>query len=229
MKERVRELRAQGLSPKQIARELKVAPSVVAPLVRAVAAEGGTNEGESELVGCWMNVGWSVGLGVDPARGWADEAPDAETGGLVSVLVARKHGWDKVKVTGYLADVYCLGVKNTVGPDVLNERELRRFREFVFGEYQGWQEVPLELAQHLVLGSVEYAKGLGFEPREEFWPVAEQLGTWQGPSAITFGRDGKPFFVQGPDDEGIKVVRILQRTLSDDQFDYVLTDPSPAS
>ncbi|RVX47746.1 hypothetical protein EDD27_10695 [Nonomuraea polychroma] len=220
LKKQVRELRAQGRSPKEIARALKVPPSVVAPLVREIAAET-TETGEPEVVGCWINVGWSAGLGVDPARGWADEAPEAGTEGLVSVLVARRHTWDRVTVCGYLADVFCLGVKSAMGPDVMDDRELRRFREFFFGEYAGWQEVPIELARHLVYGSVDYARTLGFEPHEDFGPASDALGKWEGGSSITFGRDGKPFYMEGPDDDAAKVLRILRRTLSDDDFDFV--------
>ena len=115
LKERVRELRAEGRSPKEIARALKVPPSAVAPLVRAIAAEGAGGDGrEGELVGCWMSVGWSNGLGVDPGRGWVDEAPESD-GGMVSVLVARRQTWDRMAVVGCLADVYCTGIKNIIG------------------------------------------------------------------------------------------------------------------
>ncbi|MEV3977431.1 helix-turn-helix domain-containing protein [Nonomuraea sp. NPDC049758] len=228
LKDQVRELRAQGRSPKEIARALKVSPSVVAPLVRAIAAENVTSA-EPEVVGCWMNVGWSAGLGVDPSKGWVDEAPESGAGGMVCVLVARRHTWDRMTVCGYLADVHCLGLKNTIGPDVLDERDLRRFREYFFGEYAGYQEVPIELAQHLVFGSIDYARTLGFEPHEDFSPVSDLLGKWEGGSAITFGRDGKPFYTPGPHDDPGKVLRILRRTLTDDQFDYFIEDPSPAS
>ncbi|MEU5860914.1 MULTISPECIES: helix-turn-helix domain-containing protein [unclassified Nonomuraea] len=228
LKDQVRELRAQGRSPKEIARALKVSPSVVAPLVRAIAAENVTT-GEAEVVGCWTNVGWSAGLGVDPSKGWTDEAPESGAGGMVCVLVARRHTWDRMTVCGYLADVYCLGVKNTIGPDVLDDRDLRRFREYFFGEYAGYQEVPIELAQNLVFGSMDYARTLGFEPHEDFSPVSDLLGKWEGGSAITFGREGKPFYVPGPHDDPGKVLRILRRTLTDDQFDYFIEDQSPAS
>ncbi|MEU4571633.1 helix-turn-helix domain-containing protein [Nonomuraea sp. ATR24] len=226
LKDRVRELRAEGRSPKEIARALGVSPSVVAPLVREIAAEGAGSGGEAELIGCWTNAGWSDGLGVDPARGWTDDEPGTG-GGMVSVLVARRHGWDKMTVGGFLADVYCLGIKYVAGPDVLSERDLRRFRDYFFSDYKSWQEVPLELAQTLVFGSEQYARTLGFEPHEDFASVSPLLGTWEGPSAITFGRDGRPFYQPGPVDDPGKVVRVLRRTLSDDEFDYV-TDKSPA-
>ncbi|MER6942855.1 helix-turn-helix domain-containing protein [Nonomuraea sp. NPDC000554] len=220
LKNRVRELRAQGGSPKEIARALGVSPSAVAPLVREIAAEGGSTAREPVVVGCWVNVGWSVGLGVDPARGWVDENPSGP-GGMVSVLLARRHTWDKMTVCGYLADVYCLGVKNTIGPDVLDERQLRAFRDYFFGDYAGWQEAPIELARDIVFGSADYAQTLGFEPHEDFPPVSDLLGKWEGDSAITFGRDGRPFFVAGPNDDPGKVIRILQRKLDPSEFDYV--------
>ncbi|MBF8194156.1 helix-turn-helix domain-containing protein [Nonomuraea sp. K274] len=219
MQNKVRELRLQGRSPKEIARALKVSPSVVAPLVRAIAAES-TGTAEPEVVGCWVNVGWSAGLGVDPARGWVDEQPGTAEG-MVSVLVARRHTWDRMTLCGYLVDAYCLGVKNAVGPEVCDDRELRRYREYFFGEYAGWQEVPIELARHLVFGSIDYARKLGFEPHEDFAPAADALGKWEGDAAITFGRDGKPFYMEGPYDDAAKVLRTLRRSLADDEFDYV--------
>ncbi|MEV4077364.1 helix-turn-helix domain-containing protein [Nonomuraea fuscirosea] len=227
LKDQVRELRRQGKSPKEIARALKVSPSVVAPLVRAVAAEaaGAAESGdpaEAEVVGCWINAGWSEGLGFDRSTGWVDDAPDSGAGGAVSVLVARRHTWDRLSVCGYLADVHCLGVKNVIGPDVLNDRDLVRFREYFFGEYTGWQEVPIELVRQLVYGSIDYARTLGFEPDEGFTLGSELLGKWEGGSTITFGRDGKPFYREGPQDDGAKVVRMLRRRLADDEFGYVL-------
>lgn len=134
--EKVRELRGQGRSPKQIARALGMAPAAVAPYVRAVAEQADTDVKEPELAGCWINVGWSEGLGVPGRDGWADEVDDGQpTGGTVSVVVARRHGWDKLSVCGYLVDVYCLGVKNVMGPDVMNEVELRSFLAKFFRIY----------------------------------------------------------------------------------------------
>src|SRR5262249_40883301 len=103
--DRVRQLRGEGKSPKQIARLLGMAPSAVPPRVRAVAAQRPTAP-QPQVVGCWVNRGWSLGLSVDPARCWTDEAPSSQenAGGLVSVLLARRHRWDKVLICGYLTD-----------------------------------------------------------------------------------------------------------------------------
>ncbi|MCM3882901.1 helix-turn-helix domain-containing protein [Frankia sp. R82] len=258
LRDRVAALRGEGKSPKQIARILGVAPSVVAPLVRAAAAQARAAAGEPALVGCWINAGWSRGLTVDPARGWVDAALaggdasggsdilaggdasddgdgaedvvepivlDARNslGGLVTVLVARAHRWGSVSVCGYLADVYCLGVKNAMGPDVMMDVELPGFREQYFAaQSNGWQDAPLGLAADLVFGSVEYARGLGFEPHPDLAAAAGHLGSWAGPSAITFGKDGRPFYVSGPYDDPRRVMRTLQSASTDAQPGFVL-------
>ena len=186
---RVRELRAQGKSPKEIARTLGIAPAKVAPLVRAIAAADEEQEsGPGELIGCWVNSGWSVGLGVDPARGWVDAAPDAQdTAGMITVMVVRRQGWNKVSLCGFLVDAYCMGVKNVLGPDIMDDAEMRKSREYVFSDYVGWQEAPLELARELIFGGIEYARTLGFEPHEDFEKAAGHLGEQPG-SPITFSR-----------------------------------------
>lgn len=221
----VRRLRGEGRSPKEIARAIGVSPSVVAPLVRAVAGEHRATTGSPDVVGCWVNNGWSQGLTVDESRGWVDERPSEDgTGGLVSVLVARRHRFDKVSVCGYLADVYCLGVKNVLGPDIMDDLALHRFLPTYYGAYPyGWQEASIELAQHIVFGAVEYARGLGFEPHAGFPQAADHLGAWDSQPAITFGMDGKPHYISGPHDNPRKVVKTLERTVGPSpNFHYVV-------
>ena len=74
-----------------------------------------------------------------------------------------------------------------------------------YGAFAGYDEpgvsAPLELAQHLVFGAVEFARGLGFEPHRDFATVADHLGTWSGPCPIQFGYNGSPFYIQGPYDD----------------------------
>ena len=219
--ERVRQLRTQGRAPKQIARILGLAPSVVAPLIRAVAADHRDDVALPAVVGCWVNQGWSVGLGVAPGYDWPDERTgDPTTAGLVCVLLARRHRFDKVKVCGYLVDVYCLGVKNTVGPQILDEFELRHFTPTYFAAYDGWQAADVELARHLVFGAVDHARTLGFDPHDDFSGTADLLGAWTGPSVITFGENGRPTYVSGPYDDPRRIISTLARTVGTDEFEF---------
>ena len=129
-----------------------------------------------------------------------------------------------MSVCGYLVDVYCLGVKDALGPDVMNDRDLPAFlRMFfsAFGDATAPIEAPLDLARHLVWGAVDHARRLGFEPHPDFAPVSGHLGTWAEASAITFGRDGVPYYVSGPHDNPRTVITTLTRTVGEGNFHYL--------
>jgi hypothetical protein len=224
--ERIRVLRENGGAPKEIARALGMRPAEVTRIIRALAAEGAANGAEPAVVGCWANHGWSAGLTVAPHPEWPDTARDDASGsGLVLVAVARRHRPRRVRVCGYLVDVYCLGVKDVLGPEIVKDEDLPAFLDRFFSAVQHGEpplEVPLELARHLVYGGVDYARTLGFEPHPEFADAAGVLGEWQGPSAITFGSEGMPLYISGPYDNPRAVMRTLSRTVGDGNFHYMV-------
>ena len=228
---RARELRAANRSPKEIARALGVRPSAVAPLMRVIAQEEAAAEPESAVVGCWVSPNWSAGITVRGHEEWpARNATDNGYGGLVGVIVARRHRSRRVSVCGYLVDVYCLGVKNALGPDVMNDRDLPSFVEMFFRPFEeagGPVEAPLELARHLVWGAAGYAHSLGFSPHPDFQPASGHLGMWQESSDITFGRDGVPFYIQGPYDNLAAVTRTLTQSVGAGNFHFATPVATP--
>jgi hypothetical protein len=219
--ERVRALREQGRTPKQVARILGISQAEVGELVRAVASTA--REDQAALAGCWISPGWSTGLAISGDPGWPEgENTSWGSDGLISVLVARRHRYGRVSVCGYLVDAYCLGVKNALGPEVMDDRELRAFLPRYFSSYDASPlQAPIELAREVVFGSVEYARGLGFEPHRDFAAAAGHLGEWTGPSVITFGRDGRPVYVTGPHDNTRSIIRTLKRNVGSGNFDVV--------
>jgi hypothetical protein len=222
---RVRALRAGGSSPKAIARALGVPSAEAARLVRAVAAQDEVGAPEAPVAACWISPGWSLGLAVDGHPEWADvDEPDEETAGLASVLLARQERrYGKLRYCGYMVDTYCLGVKNALGPESIDERGLAEFAAEYFASYdEDPLAVPVELARQLVFGAVDYARGLGFEPHPDFAAAADILGPWTGPSAITFGRDGKPFYNQGPYDDTATIMRTLDRTAGKGNYHFYI-------
>lgn len=227
--DRVRALRVAGRSPKDIARAIGLRPSEVAPIVRALARETAAAETEPAVVGSWVSHGWSAGLTVDGHPEWPDHPRDLGEKGLACVAVARRHRPQRVSVCGYLVDVYCLGVKNALGPKIMNERDLPAYLDMFFAAIQQGEpplEVSLDLARHLVWGAVDYARALGFEPHRDFRPAAGHLGEWQETSAITFGQDGMPLYVSGPHDNPGAVMRTLRRTVGEGNFHF-LTHVTP--
>jgi hypothetical protein len=225
LRERVRTLRSQGCSPKEIARTLRLPPATVAPLVRAIAAEEKPDAPEPVIAGCWVSPGWASGLTVHGHPEWPGISGPGDPGssGLVTVLVAPDRGGSKVSACGYLVDVYCLGVKNVFGPHTLDRRKLPEFAHRYFRAYDAPPlAAPVELARHLVFGAIAYARDLGFEPAPGFEACAGHLGPWQGPSAIGFGLDGKPFFVEGPYDDATGAMMTLERSTGHGNFDFLV-------
>jgi hypothetical protein len=177
---------------------------------------------EPAVVGCWVSEGWSAGLTVAGDQDWPDRPREDGEVGMAQVAVARRHKPRRVSVCGYLVDTYCLGVKNALGPETMNERDLPGFLAMFFRAMQPDSpaiDAPLELARHLVWGAVDYARELGFEPHPDFAATADHLGRWDESSAITFGRDGRPFFVQGPHDHPRTVIRTLTGSVGEGNFD----------
>ena len=82
-------------------------------------------------------------------------------------------------------------------------------------------QVPVELGRQIVYGAIGYARELGFEPHADFRRAAGYLGAWDGECELTFGRDGKPMYISGPDDDGDRIIRKLHRSLGDGNYDFV--------
>jgi hypothetical protein len=214
-------MRAAGAPPKAIARALGVRPAVIAPLVRQAAAEAPTTPTEqAALVGSWITPAWSRELLVQWRDGWhdVDLGPDGPAG-IVLVLIARAGRHDRVSVCGYLVDTFCLGVKNTIGPERIRRRDLPSFVRTYFMAFPAPAlRAPIDLAQHLVHGAVAFAAGLGFDPHPDFGAVHRHLGELSEPCAITFGRQGRPLYVVGPNDDAIAVMETLRAAVGSDGF-----------
>src|SRR4051794_6211422 len=109
----IAKLRAEGLTPKVIAKRLGMRPAEVTVAIQRLAAAAPPPE--PAFVAAWVSAHWTTGLGFEGAAAdWkkydvADhEHPGA--GGLVQVLFVREGRHGHVVVAGFLCDVWCLGV-----------------------------------------------------------------------------------------------------------------------
>lgn len=214
---RTRPLRAHGYSARQIAKVLDLPRVIAAAFVRQPALAGARALAAGEVRACWVSAGWSAGLLVDERFRWPERSDAVtDTPGLAAVLVARSAGRDTVSACGYLVDLYCRGVKDVIGPRVLNDQQHAQFtRTFFAGYRQPPIAAPIELAQQLVLGSARFARALGFEAAPGFDAVRGHLGDWSGIRAITFGRHARPEYIQGPYDDAAQEPCTLRRDASD--------------
>ncbi len=150
--------------------------------------------------------------------------------GLVEVLIARKQPDDNICFGVYLIDVYCLGLKNTfANADFSRSRYLSEIRNKVFRAGKP-VECSIELAQQMIYQSIEYAEQFGFEPQKDFM-LSQYLLTPRGeleePYDLTFGKDGKPFFIAGPHDNVARIMKQLEKTAGTGNYHYLTTIGPP--
>ena len=147
-----------------------------------------------------------------------------ETSGLVEVLVARQQPDGDICFGVYLIDIYCLGLKNTfANAGFSHSRYLNDVRNKVFRAGKP-VECPVELAHQMIYQSIEYAEQFGFEPEKDFMLSQYLLaprGELEEPYQLTFGKDGKPLFISGPNDNVARILRQLDKTAGPGNYHYI--------
>ncbi len=150
---------------------------------------------------------------------WEKEQP-----GLVEILVARKQPDGDICFGFYLVDKLCLGLKNTLAHAGVPLASYRReIRDRVFRGSKA-KDCPVELAHQMIYASIEYAEQFGFQPERDFalnQYILEPRGELEESYKITFGRDGKPFFIAGPNDNIARILRQLEKTAGAGNFDFI--------
>ncbi|MCG2770130.1 MAG: hypothetical protein L6435_17420 [Anaerolineae bacterium] len=157
------------------------------------------------IEGCWVQRDW-------------------DKGGLAVVVIARSQPDGNIVFGNYLVDYYCLGLKNTfcnadIPPREFHHRYLARF----FREAAPFSISPA-LAHEIIYGGIEYAAQFGFRPHRDFHLsryVLDPPELHPRTGAVKFGKDGKPFYVSGPDDNVEAIMRQLTRGAGEGNFHYV--------
>jgi hypothetical protein len=131
--------------------------------------------------------------------------------GMGSVILGREYSSAKTAISHFLLDVHCLGVKDAHYSELTHE-QLREMLD----EYESHVDIAPECARKLVQGAVAYGKEYGFLPHADYLSASALFGDIDAatcPTEYEFGRDGKPFYVSGPNDTPARIKKIL-RTLT---------------
>ncbi|ELS02905.1 hypothetical protein Xen7305DRAFT_00026230 [Xenococcus sp. PCC 7305] len=214
-------LRTKGLTSKQIARKLGLKASQVNSVIKQNAEQIAIAKGKSgelaPIAECLVNAGCAGRLLNN------QELDEQGIGGLGMVLVARKTGYKRFVICSYLIDYWCLGLKDTIGERKMDDVQYRQFIEMAFqGFPEGYQEITLEQAQAIVYGAIDYAAGLGLKPHKDFQKTEKHLGTWNNQLKLTFGREGKPYFMSGPYDNTNQIMQTLTKNVGEGNFHYTI-------
>ncbi|MDP5170052.1 MAG: hypothetical protein NWR72_07390 [Bacteroidia bacterium] len=136
-----------------------------------------------------------------------------EESGIAQVLVCRKKQNGTFLIGIFLIDTFCLGIKSA---DVKNNEDWEQVAFLVNMMQQNggrkMAEVPYEYAHNLIYGAEAFARDIGFMPDNDF-ALAQyvlEADTEDIPFiAFEFGKDGEPFYMQGPYDSVPKIMRVL--------------------
>ncbi|SDR62415.1 hypothetical protein SAMN05519103_07909 [Rhizobiales bacterium GAS113] len=145
--------------------------------------------------------------------------------GMGTVVLARKLPSGLVGASFFLVDVWCLGIKNAFF-SVMTSQEFEDQMDMADqGEYPMVDADP-SYVRKLLHDAAAYADQFGLTPHEDFAAVERIFGDIPlGAETFTFGKDGKPFFVAGPNDSLTRMRRILDilgKRAGADGFDYML-------
>lgn len=148
---------------------------------------------------------------------------DWQESGLANILVTRRQGNGNLIMAAYLVDTGCLGLKSTFCNADLSPEKVAS--DLLPKQYPDRNSRSLEIdhAQEIIFGAIGYAAKLGFDPDPDFNLSRYVLGPEILPHHrnIRFGgKDGKPFYVAGPNDDAPRVIQKLTERLGKDNFDF---------
>ncbi len=132
--------------------------------------------------------------------------------GIGYLVLARQGSDGELIFAAYLVDVYCLGVKNALWRTG-TRTDLEETIEHLSQIQKMCPIAPACLAK-IVKGAVEYAQYYGFSPHPDYRHASmllEGIDPAACPERFAFGRDGKPLYIQGPNESPAEAAAIMQR------------------
>lgn len=147
---------------------------------------------------------------------------DFQKRGFGTLFIARKLSLGRFGASFFLLDLWCLGVKDAFFR-VLDAEEYDYHLEHSDEAFPSAPIAP-DLARKLLRDTAAYGSKNGFVPPDDYGEIERIFGDIApAPADFTFGVNGRPYLMIGPDDPPARVRRIMQQlefTLGADGFDY---------
>jgi hypothetical protein len=148
--------------------------------------------------------------------------------GIGWVVATRfKSGGQRIQSGVFLVNVWCLGVKRAVYDEWTPETYRSHILDHYFSQFP-MTEIQPACARKLVEQAVQYALQLGFAPHPDYRKTARVFGgvrVEDCPQQFVFGHQGKPFYIQGPNDseaQALQIVRQLHQRCGPGHYDYLI-------
>ncbi len=162
-----------------------------------------------------------------PTEAWLGHG--VEKIGMGYVIVARFKADGEAEAAAFLLDMKCLGVKDAFLSRLSFAEYQTRLVEGFRG-HSGLDPISPACARKLVEDAVAYARRFGFEPYADYRMAQRVFGGINPAEAertFTFGEEGKPMYIQGPNDSpefAERVMARLNRHCGKNGFNYILAN-----
>ena len=136
--------------------------------------------------------------------------------GIGNCLIARQLPDGRIAFANFLVDTYCLGVKDAFC-EIVSLGQYRNLKAEV-DNVGRLKAVPPEQFAKFIFDAIDYAADIGFEPHRDFYPaelLLEGIDTSACTEQFEFGKDGKPFYIQGPNDSPSRAAAIMKKVQRD--------------
>jgi len=146
--------------------------------------------------------------------------------GIGNVVISRRYPSGQIGLAIFLLDVYCLGVKD-VFYQLVDPSKYIRIMEGL--ERDGpLEDIDPACARKLIEGAIEYAQRFQLRPHPAYRAAQKILDGVDAAACLRsfeYGRDGKPFYVAGPNDSPAKsrqVLSLLEQQCGPEGFHYII-------
>lgn len=149
---------------------------------------------------------------------------DWQERGLAEILLSRRQPNNNLIIGVYLVDIFCLGLKNTFSKSDISIADYEYLKLNMFGEDPIINCEP-GLVNKIVYGAIDYARNLGFEPHEDFELsqfILNEPSDEESSFNVEFGKNGRPFYIQGPEDDVDYIIETLTENVGEGNFDYMI-------
>jgi hypothetical protein len=144
--------------------------------------------------------------------------------GMGTLVLTRGGTQDHLTLSSFLIDTFCLGIKDVMFDSIEGEA----FELYMEATDAGSPMVSVDpsFARKLLRDLAAWSQSIGFSPHRDFAAVERIFGDVSADASdavFRFGRDGKPFYIPGPNDTAPLIrrrVAQLEKHFGEDGFDF---------
>jgi len=149
--------------------------------------------------------------------------------GIGQITISRRSPSGELGICAFIVDVFCLGVKNalfTIADDQKYQTVIRpRLTESHEAEFENLHPA---CTRKLIEGAVAYAADLGFKAHPDYKKYKGIFGDIDRtvcPEKYTYGKDGKPCYINGPNEtpsQSERIISQLEKKCGPGNFEYMM-------